>query len=307
MSETSKPYVAVADWGTSSFRLWILAADGSVLGESRGHDGLVTVTDGNFEAVLERHLAALKAPGDLPVVICGMAGSRAGWVEAPYMGLPAGLDAIADAVVAVPARRRVIMVPGIARRDPSAPDVIRGEETKLFGLVRGGTRDAVVVMPGTHCKWVQIAKGVVADFRTFMTGELFATIKDHTVLAGALIDAGAIDPDDEFFIAGVKASLANPAMIANALFSIRAGWLVHNRSADQQLARLSGLLIGQEIAGGRTLYGGVSAVHLLADERMGGVYHSALRVAGLDVTRIEADELVRDGLFAVAKHVFTGA
>ncbi len=306
MALDKKPFAAVADWGTTRFRLWTLDRDGDVLGESRGDDGLLQAKEAGFEPTLERHLASLSAPDDLPVVICGMAGSRTGWIEAPYMSLPAGLDGIVKAAVRVPARRNVIMLPGVARRDEASPDVMRGEETKLLGLVHGGTRDAVVVMPGTHAKWVRIADGGLADYRTFMTGEMFALLKDKSVLAGALEGAGGADPHGAAFAAGVRASLENPALISNALFSIRAGWLVHDREPTDQLARLSGLLIGLEVAGGRTLYGGPGEVLLLSDDTMGGLYGSALEIGGLTVRRVAADELVRDGLFMAARHAFGG-
>ncbi|KAB2676292.1 2-dehydro-3-deoxygalactonokinase [Brucella tritici] len=307
MALDKKPFAAVADWGTTRFRLWTLDVDGNVLGESRGDDGLLQAKEAGFEPTLERHLASVDSPDDLPVVICGMAGSRTGWIEAPYMSLPAGLDGIVKAAVRVPARRHVIMLPGVARRDETAPDVMRGEETKLLGLVHRGTRDAVVVMPGTHAKWVRIADGGLADYRTFMTGEMFALLKDKSVLAGALEGAGAVEPNGEAFAAGVRASLENPALISNALFSIRAGWLVHDRKPTDQQARLSGLLIGLEVAGGRTLYGKPEEVLLLSDDTMGALYASALEIAGLTVRRVAADELVRDGLFMAAKHAFGGA
>nr|WP_312969649.1 2-dehydro-3-deoxygalactonokinase [Brucella intermedia] len=306
MALDKKPFAAVADWGTTRFRLWTLDVDGNVLGESRGDDGLLQAKEAGFEPTLERHLASVGAVDDLPVVICGMAGSRTGWIEAPYMSLPAGLEGIVKAAVRVPARRHVIMLPGVARRDELAPDVMRGEETKLLGLVHRGTRDAVVVMPGTHAKWVRIADAGLADYRTFMTGEMFALLKDRSVLAGALEGAAAVDPNGEAFAAGVKASLESPALISNALFSVRAGWLVHDRKPTDQLARLSGLLIGLEVAGGRTLHGRPEEVLLLSDDTMGALYASGLEIAGLKVRRVAADELVRDGLFMAARHAFGG-
>lgn len=307
MSGVQKPFAAVADWGTTRFRLWTLDVDGNVINESRGDDGLLQAKETGFEPTLERHLASVGAPDDLPVVICGMAGSRTGWIEAPYMGLPAGLDGIVKAAVRIPARRHVIMLPGVARRDDMAPDVMRGEETKLLGLVHRGTRDAVVVMPGTHAKWVRIVDGGLADYRTFMTGEMFALMKDKSVLAGALEGASAVDANSAAFVAGVGASLENPALISNALFSIRAGWLVHDRRPFDQLARLSGLLIGLEVAGASPLYGKPQEVLLLSDATMGALYASALEIAGLKVMRVAADELVRDGLYMAAKHAFGGA
>ncbi|MFD1199272.1 2-dehydro-3-deoxygalactonokinase [Brucella gallinifaecis] len=306
MSGARTPFVAVADWGTTRFRLWTLDVDGNVINENRGDDGLLHAKEASFEVTLERHLAQVDAPDDLSVVICGMAGSRTGWIEAPYMSLPAGLEGIVAAAVRVPAKRPVIMLPGVARRSKDAPDVMRGEETKLLGLVHRGTVDAVVVMPGTHAKWVQLSDGQLNDYRSFMTGELFALLKDRSVLSGALEGAGPVEPESAAFAAGVKASLETPELIANALFTVRAGWLVHDYKPSDQLARLSGLLIGLEIAGGRTLFGKAREVLLLSDGMMGALYASALEIAGVKVNRIEADELVRDGLFMAARYAFAG-
>ncbi|MBN9044356.1 MAG: 2-dehydro-3-deoxygalactonokinase [Rhizobiales bacterium] len=306
MSGERKPFAAVADWGTTRLRMWLMDAEGRVLGESRGDDGLLSAREKGFETVLEDHLARLGAPADLPVAICGMAGSRTGWIEAPYMDLPAGLETIVAAAVPVPAQRRIIMLPGVARRDETAPDVMRGEETQLLGLVRAGFRNAVVVMPGTHSKWARLADGVLADYRTFMTGELFALLKEKSVLVAALEGAGPVDPAIAGFAGGVRAALDAPEMTANALFSLRADWLVHGRAPDEGLARLSGLLIGLEIAGGSRLYGGTDTVVLLADGAMGALYARALGIAGLEIDRVEADELARDGLFMAARHAFGG-
>lgn len=139
MSGAKTPFAAVADWGQpgSASGRWIF--DGNVLKESRGDDGLISAKETGFETLLERHLASVDAPDDLPVVICGMAGSRTGWIEAPYMNLPAGLEGVVAAAVRVPAKRHVIMLPGVARRSEDAPDVMRGEETKLLA---GASRHA---------------------------------------------------------------------------------------------------------------------------------------------------------------------
>ncbi len=182
----------------------------------------------------------------------------------------------------------------------------RASKTQLLGLVRAGFRNAVVVMPGTHSKWARLADGVLADYRTFMTGELFALLKEKSVLVAALEGAGPVDPAIAGFAGGVRAALDAPEMTANALFSLRADWLVHGRAPDEGLARLSGLLIGLEIAGGSRLYGGTDTVVLLADGAMGALYARALGIAGLEIDRVEADELARDGLFMAARHAFGG-
>src|SRR5215212_6671802 len=155
-------YVAV-DWGTSSFRLWLVDRTGNVLGERRSHEGMMAAGKLGFPAVLRSHLDAVSAAPGLPVIVCGMAGARGGWVEAGYIDTPAQLASILKQAVAVPGQDRDIRIlPGIAQRDPNAPDVMRGEETQLLGTLGiDAADDAVVCMPGTHSKWVMVTGGAV--------------------------------------------------------------------------------------------------------------------------------------------------
>ena len=150
-------YVAV-DWGTSSFRLWLVDRAGNVLGERRSHEGMMAAGKLGFATVLQSHLEAVGAEPGLPVVVCGMAGARQGWVEAGYVDTPARLASILEHAVPVPGQDRDIRIlPGIAQRDPKAPDVMRGEETQLLGALGvDAADDAVVCMPGTHSKWVRV-------------------------------------------------------------------------------------------------------------------------------------------------------
>jgi 2-dehydro-3-deoxygalactonokinase len=175
MSEAA--YVAV-DWGTSSFRLWLVDRTGNLLGERRSHEGMMTAGKLGFATVLQSHLDAVGAAPGLPVVVCGMAGARQGWVEAGYVDTPARLASILQHAVPVPGQNRDIRIlPGIAQRDPKAPDVMRGEETQLLGALGvDAADDAVVCMPGTHSKWVRAKDGTVERFATFMTGELFDVV-----------------------------------------------------------------------------------------------------------------------------------
>src|SRR5262249_34773842 len=128
-------YVAV-DWGTSSFRLWLIDRTGNVLAERRSHEGMMAAGKPGFGTVLQSHLDAVGAAPSLPVMICGMAGARQGWVEAGYVDTPAPLAAVLQQAVAVPGQDRDIRIlPGIAQRDRQAPDVMRGEETQLIGAL----------------------------------------------------------------------------------------------------------------------------------------------------------------------------
>ena len=175
-------YVAV-DWGTSSFRLWLVDRAGAVLDERRSPEGMMVASKLGFAAVLQSHLDAVGAGNDLPVGICGMAGARQGWVEAGYIDTPAHLASILAGAVVVPGLSRdVRILPGIAQRDRNAPDVMRGEETQLLGaLGMDAADDAVVCIPGTHSKWAMVKDGTVERFATFMTGELFGAISRETI------------------------------------------------------------------------------------------------------------------------------
>ena len=140
-----------------------------------------------FDAVLERHLAELGARQTLPVIICGMAGARQGWREAGYLDTPADVaDIVRNALVVDGYPRDVRILPGIAQRDAGAPDVMRGEETQLLGLVADGVRSGLVCMPGTHSKWVMLAGGKVESFSTYMTGELFDVLSRYSILKAAI-------------------------------------------------------------------------------------------------------------------------
>ena len=129
------PVYALSDWGTSRFRLWLVDGNGQVLVEKRSEDGL----DASRAAALPRRwkviLPELGAPADLPVVICGMAGSRQGWVEANYVPVPADLQAHPFGTVKIETiLRDVRIIPGLSQSG-TAPNVMRGEETQLLGAI----------------------------------------------------------------------------------------------------------------------------------------------------------------------------
>src|SRR5438445_13601106 len=245
-------YVAV-DWGTSSFRLWLVDRAGNVLGERRSPEGMMVASKLGFAAVLQSHLEAVGAAPGLPVVVCGMAGARQGWVEAGYVDTPARLAAMLEHAVAVPGQDRDIRIrAGIAQRDPKAPDVMRGEETQLLGaLGMDATDDAVVCMPGTHSKWVRANGGTVERFATFMTGELFDVISRETILSHAVTGADEAE-DIDAFRSAVIAAFKTPSLAANLLFQVRSGQLLYGGTPSAAREKISGTLIGLELAAGLT-------------------------------------------------------
>lgn len=301
-----RPAYAAVDWGTSSFRLWLIDEDGTVLGERRSSEGMTTAASTGFAEVLQSHLSALFAPDDIPVIVCGMAGARQGWVEAGYIDTPTLLSAILTGAVSVPGQKRdVRILPGLAQRSKQAPDVMRGEETQLLGAIAADAHgEQIVCMPGTHSKWVRVVDGAVAGFSTFMTGELFDVITRHSILSHAVTGAEAMPADADALEAAVKAAFDQPALATSLIFGARAGQLLHGLTAVGAQARISGTLIGAEIAGGLLNVGKGTAITLVASGRLQALYESAFHILSLPYQTIDADAAVRRGLSAAAKAIW---
>jgi 2-dehydro-3-deoxygalactonokinase len=294
-------YVAV-DWGTSSFRLWSIDRAGSVLGERRSQEGMMAAAKLGFATVLQSHLDAVGAANDLPVIICGMAGARQGWVEAGYIDTPAYLASILARAIPVPGVQRDIRIlPGIAQRDPKAPDVMRGEETQLLGaLGADAAGDAVVCIPGTHSKWVIVKGGIVERFATFMTGELFSVISRETILSHAVANAEEAE-DISAFKSAVVAAFEAPALAANLLFRVRSSQLLYGGSAAAARERISGTLIGLELAAGLAGDRPANGITLVASGRLQELYRLAFGTLSVPVRSIDAEEAVRRGLSMAAE------
>jgi 2-dehydro-3-deoxygalactonokinase len=297
-------YVAV-DWGTSSFRLWLIDRAGGVLAERRSPEGMMAAAKLGFAAVLQSHLDAVGAANDLPVVICGMAGARQGWVEAGYIDTPAHLALILQRAVPVPGQSRDIRIlPGIAQRDPRAPDVMRGEETQLLGaLGADAAGEAVVCIPGTHSKWARVSGGTVERFATFMTGELFSVVSRETILSHAVV--GANEEDTEAFKSAVIAAFETPALAANLLFRVRSSQLLYGSSASSAREKISGTLIGLELAAGLAGDQPRSGITLVASGRLAVLYRLAFETFSVAVQSIDAEEAVRRGLSMAAEAIWT--
>lgn len=306
----TEPFAALADWGTSSFRLWLVSEEGTILGERRGGEGMATAgqKQGGFAGVLDRHLAALAAPADIAVVACGMVGAKQGWVEAPYVETPADPGTLAAGAVQVPdAGRPVFILPGVCQRNPQAFDVMRGEETQILGLetLRGEGRE-LVCLPGTHSKWVSLDQGRLAGFATFVTGDLFAAIAGHTILKHS-VAPGDERFDETAFERAVRAGFERPAEFSNRLFAIRAGGLLSPDDAPHGASTLSGLLIGLELAGAASRFGGLDGhvVRLVASGPLAERYRAAFATLGLGATEEDGEAAVRRGLLAAARKILT--
>jgi 2-dehydro-3-deoxygalactonokinase len=237
------------DWGTSTARAYRLDARGGILDERSAPLGVQKVAAGGFPDALRALLGGMADEGQ-PLIACGMVGSRQGWVEAPYRECPASLDALATALTPVPGTRMTI-VPGLIGRDRAGvPDVMRGEETKIVGAFEtSGLQDEhrVIVLPGTHCKWALVGARGIETFATFMTGEMYAVLREHSIL-GRLAVAGG---DAAALERGVARSLDAGAGLTHDLFSARTLALTGELAPEAVGDYLSGLLLGAEVAAGR--------------------------------------------------------
>ncbi|MBB3236568.1 2-dehydro-3-deoxygalactonokinase [Phyllobacterium endophyticum] len=296
-------HYALSDWGTSRFRLWLVDAAGNVIAEKRSDDGLDASRNRGFADTLEGHLSALGAPADLPVIVCGMAGSRQGWVEARYVPVPADLRAILSGAARIEnIARDVRIIPGLSQSGHS-PNVMRGEETQLLGAILArNLSNRIIAMPGTHSKWVSLQEGRATGFSTYLTGELYALLSSQSILRHSIGDAASsASPDHPQFAASIELMLSGERMLGE-LFGIRAAMLLDDLSPEGAASRLSGLLIGAEIAGAKAKSS--DGITLVASGAMAALYGAALRIAHLDFDLVDADEAVRKGLFVAASSIW---
>ncbi|MEX3006985.1 2-dehydro-3-deoxygalactonokinase [Hoeflea sp. TYP-13] len=298
-------FCVAVDWGTSSFRLWALKDDGGVAVELQNKSGMATLKPQEFRRVLDESRRDLGLSDEIPVIICGMAGSAQGWMEAPYADLPARLTEVPGTAVRIPSDRGDIRIlPGLAQRDPSQPDVIRGEETLLLGALVERKIEGTVCLPGTHSKWARIDNGSVTGFSTAMTGEVFALLSQNSTLAHFVRPADSHSYGGAPFSDAVRQAVEAPSDILQALFSVRAAPLLGCARSDEMAARLSGLLIGLEIAGMKNRAG--SHVTLISSGILAENYGRALTAAGLSYELCDSEEMVRAGLYFAAKSLWPG-
>jgi 2-dehydro-3-deoxygalactonokinase len=277
------------DWGTTNRRVFLIDG-GAVVQTERDDRGVTAVEDFEAEA------AAIRGRfGELPMLLAGMVGSNIGWRPAPYVAAPAGVVELAAGLLWIDDRTAI--VPGISTLVGGRPDVMRGEEGQLLGAVaaRLVPADSLLAQPGTHCKWVEMADGKVMDFVTAMTGELFALLRKHGLLAAQLsgeVTLGAA------FLEGVEDGKRQD--LAASLFGIRAAKMLGRRDDADAASYASGLLIGTDVAA-RLATSGHDTVHILADPMLGGLYSAAIEAHGRAANLIDSHAAFVAGVNEIVK------
>lgn len=283
------------DWGTTSLRGWLIAADGAILDRRAGGPGILVV-DGDF-AVAHRAFAA--GWPNLPSIASGMIGSKQGWIEAPYIACPGGFAELAPGLRTT-SDGALRIVPGIAWQVAGlAPDVMRGEETQIFGALDADDASGLFILPGTHSKWARVAAGRIVSFATYMTGEIFALLRQHSIL-GRLMAADAMpDLNAASFEAGAEVGFNHGEDLLHRLFEVRTLGLFERLSADDAPSYLSGLLIGAEIAAALQRES-PSAPTLIGARPLCAAYQRVLAAQGI-AARIADEDVTPRGLWRIAR------
>lgn len=293
------------DWGTSRLRAMLIGADGEVLAEAESGDGIGTIKGGHEEA-FER-LVADWPP--VPAVMAGMIGSRQGWREAAYLPCPAAATELAGQVLRFDTAkgRPVAIVPGLMVRSADRDgDVIRGEETQIVGLLdREADFAGIAILPGTHSKWATIGKGAIVDFQTFLTGEIFDLLARHSFLRHSVGEDGRdLSAEPDFALAVQRTAKEGLPFLA-AIFSARARQLLDGVSPAQNLAYLSGLVIGGEIAAAREA-GRLTprtVLRIVGTKSLARAYRRAFAILGYDTEALDGKDMVIAGISHIARSI----
>ncbi|MBO9513688.1 MAG: 2-dehydro-3-deoxygalactonokinase [Variovorax sp.] len=288
--------LVAVDWGTSSLRGALLEPDGRVIDEQSHPRGILTVRDGGFTEVFETLFAEWMRPPGTRCLISGMAGSKQGWVEAPYCPCPAGLNEVRNKIMEIEPGR-ISIVPGLSDTHDGVPDVMRGEEVQILGaMALTNLRDGLFVLPGTHNKWARAKNGMVTGFRTFMTGEFYALLSQHSILSRTLDTSAALD--EAAFLQGVTQADNNQGLLHNA-FGARTLSLFDRMPARELSSYLSGILIGEELRT-QSLHAAGEVV-LIGSPALTQRYLLALQASGTRARTLGA-EATWAGLHALHSH-----
>ena len=304
-----------ADWGSSNLRVWGLDQHDQVIAQASSDKGMLALTPTQYEAELLRLITDwLPANRQVDVVVCGMAGARQGWLEAAYLPVPTPLHQLGMGAVTpqlASQQLRVYLLPGLSQTRANAThfDVMRGEETQLAGLLADHPHfSGLACLPGTHSKWAHLKAGTVSGFSTYLTGELYQLLARQSVLRHSI---GSDDLDDEMgrdaFVAAVRESYEEPDAFSSRLFGLRAQDLLdpklpsdaprHNLLA----ARLSGLVIGLELAGASRQYASDAPITLIGNHALCQRYTLALDTIGRPAQHLDGSTAVLAGL-SLAHH-----
>lgn len=303
MNLMSEGAFIAGDWGTSNLRLFLCDAQGNVLDSTSGPG--VAGSEGRCAEIFDSLTSKWTATP--PAVLCGMVGSNIGWIQAPYAPCPATLAEIAAHSASL-RDGAIRIVPGLSCRNRfDAPDFMRGEETQILGalalepaLCQGRQ---LLCLPGTHTKWALLSDGVVKEFLTAPTGELFNLLSNHSVLVRERGEVAG-----EAFRNGLEQFARFPrAQLLDRLFECRSRSLSGELAARDAGAFLSGLLVASDIAGALETFGESPAIHLIGSPNLTRLYAQGLDHRHVQSNAIDGSEASLAGLARIRKQLVTHA
>ena len=286
------------DWGTSNFRAFRINAAGAVVARCSSPQGILRVGKGNFETALRAEVGAWLQEGEDHILLCGMVGSRQGWVEADYLRCPVGIEELAASLVRVPFfGAEVLLVPGVmGPAAASVPELMRGEETAAMGILDAGAGAGLVCFPGTHSKWIELSDRRIVSFTTSMTGDVYSALCKCTILERTMTNGTATD--EAAFREGVLRS-ADSGGLLHHLFGVRTRVLMGQLREEASASYLSGLLIGHEVRA--TMPHGARVV-LVGAAQLCGLYVQAIEACGGEAVPAEEDAAAL-GLGAIGRRL----
>ena len=284
------PFIAV-DWGTTNFRAALIAPDGEILDELAAPRGITSFKPGEFAPFLISTCARMTKAGGQSFVLSGMIGSRDGMAEVPYCACPATVMDIARGVKWA-VKDRVAIAPGVRFEND---DVMRGEEIQIFGAAAVlGLRDATMILPGTHSKWVNLEDGVLAGFNTFMTGEMYAMLAQHSILAKSFAQQSTLF-EPQAFLKGIDYAQDGISLL-NTAFSVRVKSLFKSLAPEHAASYLCGIVIGDELAAMQVQPGAELVV--VGSQQLTERYQIALEHLGANV-RVLGSQAAWAGLYQI--------
>lgn len=259
------------NWGSSNFRAYRLNAEGKVEAEKSSGRGAVSVPPEGFPDALMAEVGDWISEGERKILMCGMVGARRGWKEAPYVQVPATFNQVVAGVIRLELESLdARIVPGLMGADECGiPEVLRGEETELFGCTNDASGHVNLCLPGTHTKWVRMDGPRIVAFETCMTGDLYKAILEGTILRSY---AKPEQIDHDAFLLGVERAKQAGAL-SHHLFGVRTLNLAGRMQESSATSYLSGLLIGHEV---KTMAREQESVHLIGDPELCSLYAKAL-------------------------------
>ncbi|HEV2272644.1 MAG TPA: 2-dehydro-3-deoxygalactonokinase [Acidobacteriaceae bacterium] len=286
------------DWGTSNFRAFRLNEDGAIVARRCSPRGILRVEGGQFAEVLVEEVGDWLAQGEKHILLCGMIGSRQGWIEGEYLRCPIGTSDLANSVSRVPfPGADVRLIPGVLGADADGiPEMMRGEETEAVGVFEVHEGAGLVCLPGTHSKWVHLRDRRIMSFLTCMTGEVYSALRKCTILGRMMTAESSID--EAAFLRGVARS-ADSGGLLHHIFGVRTLALANQLDEELSASYLSGLLIGHEA---RAVMPPAAHVHLVGAAPLCSLYAQAIEACGGTFTLEDEDAAAR-GLAVIGRRL----